>query len=477
MSTILVLGASGYIGSHLVPQLAAAGHRVRAASRHREVLEARGWTGVEIVQADALSAASLDTALAGIEVAYYLVHSMASGSDYAERDRRAAFEFREAAARAGVRRIVFLGGLQPTTKASEHLASRAETGEVLRGGTVPVTELRAGIIVGPGSAAFEVIRDLVNHLRVMIAPRWVRSRTQPISLDDLLAYLEGVITIEEAAGGIYDVGGAETLTYQQLMKQYAQEMGRRILVIPVPVLTPRLSSYWLDLVTAVPTSIARPLVEGLTLDLLADDRAIRALLPISLHGYREAVVAAIEAERTATLSGHWAEAALPYPGFDDDASFFSKNERADAVALVAVDQLWDEVTRIGGDNGWYAYPLLWQLRGAIDRLFGGPGMRRRRRHPTELRVGDVLDFWRVVQITPGRQLTLMAEMKLPGRAILEFQLEPLDSQRSKLTTEARFHPAGTLGLLYWYALIPFHQRIFKGITHNLVARAEARTRR
>lgn len=476
MTKILVLGASGYIGTNLVPRLVEAGHEVRAASRHREVLEGRHWAGVELVEADAFSAESLDAALDGIEVAYYLVHSMASGRDYAEQDRRAALEFREAATRAGVGRIVFLGGLQPSGGASEHLSSRAETGEVLRGGSVPVTELRAGIIVGPGSAAFEVIRDLVNHLRVMVTPRWVRSRTQPIGLDDLLAYLVGVIEREETAGGIFDVAGAETLTYQELMSEYAKVTGRRILLIPVPVLTPRLSSYWLDLVTAVPASVARPLIEGLKLELLADDGPIRELLPIRLHSYREAVEAAIAGERSASLSGRWSEAALPYPGFGDDASFYAKQERASEVGLVAVPDLWTELVQIGGDNGWYAYSFLWKLRGALDRLIGGPGMRRRRRHASELRVGDVLDFWRVVQVEPGARLTLLAEMRLPGRAVLEFRIERLDERRSRLTTMARFHPAGTLGLLYWYALAPLHPRIFRGMTRKLVERAEARVR-
>ena len=473
MTRILVLGASGYIGSHLVPRLLADGHHVRAASRHREVLEARGWSSAEIVEADALSAPSLDAALEGIEVAYYLVHSMASGSDYAERDRRAAREFREAAARARVQRIVYLGGLQPESPASEHLNSRAETGQVLREGSVPVTELRAGIIVGPGSAAFEVIRDLVNHLRVMVTPRWVRSRTQPIALDDLLTYLAGVLTIPETAGGVYDVGGAETLTYQQLMTEYARVVRRRIVLIPVPVLTPRLSSYWLDLVTAVPSSVARPLIDGLKLDLVADDRSIRALLPIPLHGYRDAVVAAIAAEQEANRSGHWAEAALPYPGFGDDASFFSKQERAEAVALVPVEELWAELLKIGGPNGWYAYPLLWRIRGLLDRVLGGPGMRRRRRDPARLRVGDPLDFWRVVRVEDERRLTLLAEMKMPGRSVLEFQLERVDDTRARLTTVASFHPAGTLGLLYWYALVPLHPRIFDGMTRNIVQRAES----
>ncbi len=476
MTKILVLGASGYIGSHLVPRLLSAGHDVRAASRHPEVLEARGWQGAQVVGADAMSGESLEIALDGIEVAYYLVHSMASGSDYAERDRRAAAAFRDAAAKAGVRRIIFLGGLQPQEGASEHLRSRAETGEVLRTGTVPVTELRAGIIVGPGSAAFEVIRDLVNHLRVMVTPRWVRSRTQPIALEDLLAYLEGVLGVPETADQTYDVGGPQTLSYQDLMTEYAQEMGRRILVIPVPVLSPRLSSYWLDLVTAVPASVARPLIEGLKLDLLADDGAIRALLPIPLHTYREAVRLAVDAEQQASLSGRWADTALPYPGFDDSASYFSKNERTDAVALVSIADLWTELAKIGGDNGWYAYPFLWWLRGVLDRLLGGPGTRRGRRDAAELRVGDAVDFWRVVQLEPEQRLTLLAEMRMPGKAVLEFHTERLDDSRSRLVTEARFHPAGTIGLLYWYALAPLHPRIFSGLTLAIVHRAEERAR-
>ncbi len=300
MARVLVFGASGYIGTHLVPRLVEQGHCVRAAARHREILIGRGWHVVEPIEADALQPATLGPVLEGIEIAYYLVHSMAAGRDFPRLDRQAADNFCRAAERAGIKRIIYLSGLQPPDATSEHLVSRRETGDRLRAGKVPVTEIRAGVIVGPGSAAFEVIRDLVYHLPVMITPRWVRSRSQPIALDDLLAYLVRVPELEATAGGIYDVDGPEVLTYEQLMQQFAQMIGKHplILPVPVPVLSPRLSSYWLDLVTAVPTNVARALIGGLKHDILADDKAIRTLIPtMPLQTFREAVRAALKAER------------------------------------------------------------------------------------------------------------------------------------------------------------------------------------
>jgi uncharacterized protein YbjT (DUF2867 family) len=441
---MLVMGASGYVGSHLVPRLVAAGHEVRASARDVEMLTGRGWDA-ELVSADALRPETLGPVLDGVEVLYYLVHSMAAGSDFAARDRQAAANVREAAARAGVRRIVYLGGLQPRAESSEHLRSRRETGEELRAGSVPVTELRAGIVVGPGSAAFEVIRDLVYHLPLMVTPRWVRSRTQPIALDDLLEYLVRLPQVEETTGRTFDVGGAETLSYEEMLQGFARLVGRRLRIVPVPVLSPRLSSYWLDFVTAVPASVARPLVDGLRHDLLADDAEIRRLIPIELRGYREAAEAALEGERTQRVPARWTEGALRFRAGRQDVSFYSK--------------------RAG----------VWRLRGILDRLLGGAGMRRGRRHPTELRVGDALDFWRVVAIDPGHRLTLFAEMKLPGAAVLEFTVEKRGGA-STLHTDARFHPAGVLGLLYWYALTPIHGPLFAGQTRRLCRRAEALAR-
>jgi uncharacterized protein YbjT (DUF2867 family) len=471
---ILVLGASGYIGSHLVERLAAAGHSVRAAARRREVLEARAWSGVECVVADALDAESLAAALEGIEVAYYLVHSMGGGSGFANRDKQAAENFRNAAASARVQRIVYLGGIRPVGRASVHLASRLETGEVLRRGSVPVTELRAGLIVGAGSVGFEVIRDLVNHLPFMITPRWVQSRTQAIALEDLLAYLEGVLAHPQSSGGTFDVCGPETLVYRDLLSGYAKVAGRPFRALKVPFLSPKLSSLWLGLVTSVPISVARPLVEGLKTDLLGDDRAIRVFLPIPLHTYEDAIRAALASELADPIPARWAEGALSSRGYNPDVSFYSKGESAEYSADAPADAVWEAVQRLGGRTGYYYAGWLWWIRGAFDRLIGGVGLRRGRRHPTDLRIGDTVDFWRVVGFEPGRRLTLLAEMRLPGAAVLEFTVEPQGPQQSLLKMEARFHPNGVWGLLYWYSLVPAHNLIFRRMPQNMVRRAETR---
>jgi uncharacterized protein YbjT (DUF2867 family) len=469
--TVLVLGASGYVGSHLVPRLIERGYRVRASARDRDVLAARGWD-CDIIESDALRPETLAVALDGVDIAYYLVHSMGAGRGFAERDRRAAENFRAAAEAAGVRRIIYLGGLQPADAVSEHLASRRETGERLRAGSVPVTELRAGIIVGPGSAAFEVIRDLVLHLPLMITPRWVRSRTQPIALDDLIEYLVRVPEVEESTGRTYDVAGSETLSYEQMLQTFARVVGKRIRILPVPVLTPRLSSYWLDLVTAVPASVARPLIDGLRHDLLADDEAIRRLIPIPLRNYEEAVRAALAAERADAVTARWAEGSLVLRRHRQDIAFYSKRLTARGDADASATDLWERVASVGGTRGWYYRGWLWRLRGLLDRLIGGVGMRRGRRHPVDVRIGDAIDFWRVVGVKPGRRLVLVAEMKLPGSASLELEVEPRGEQRSLLTTTARFHPAGVSGLLYWYALWPVHGKLFRGMT-NAICNAAA----
>ena len=476
---VLVLGASGYVGTHLVPHLAARGWAVRAAARRADALEARGWPGVETVAADALDAASLDRALQGITVAYYLVHSMAAGADFPRLDRQAAVLFRDAAARAGVERIVYLGGVQPAHGRSAHLASRGETGDLLRQGPVPVTEVRAGVIIGPGSAAFEVIRDLVFHLPAMVTPRWVHSRSQPIALDDVLEYLARLPTLKEAEGGIYDVGGPEVLTYKDLMLQFGELVGRRPLIVPVPVLTPQLSSYWLNLVTAVPTNVARALIEGLEHDVLADDRAIRALIPLTLRTYREAARAAVAAERSQAGAqaaapgggGRWTEGSMLYRQDRPDFAFYAKRMQAQTVAAAPLRAVWNEVASIGGAKGYYFLNALWAVRGQLDAWSGGTGMSRGRRDPHDLVVGDTIDFWRVVALEPERRLTLLAEMKLPGSAALGFELQPLDEGHTRIVVTAYFHPAGAPGLLYWHALMPAHALIFPGLAQAIAARA------
>ena len=478
MTTALVLGASGYIGSHLVPLLASRGYAVRAAARRLDVLEARGWSGVDVCAVDALDPASLPPALEGVDIAFYLVHSMASGAGFAARDREAAANFATAAREAGVTRIVYLGGLQPGAGPTEHLSSRAETGAVLRAAGIPVTEVRAGIIVGPGSAAFEVIRDLTYHLPVMITPRWVRSRTQPIALDDLLEYLVRLAELREAAGRTLDVGGAEVLSYGTMIRQFAEVAGlRHRVLIPVPVLTPRLSSYWLDLVTSVPASVARPLIDGLRHDLLADDTEARRLVPLRLRTYREAVALALERERSESVAARWTEGSLAYRGHDPQVAFYAKGATTRTKVNAPAAYTWDAVRRIGGRRGYYYANWLWSVRGLMDRAVGGVGLRRGRRHPVDLRVGDAVDFWRVAAIDPGQSLTLVAEMRLPGSAVLEFEVLPVDEDHAELVTTARFHPSGAPGLLYWYSVLPFHGLIFERMPRNMARWAERRAAR
>lgn len=469
---VVVFGASGYIGSNLVPLLIERGHQVRAAARRLEVLEGRQWQGVELWTADVLDPQSLGPALQGMDAAYYLVHSMGAGKDFAARDRRAARNFREAAAERGVGRIIYLGGVVPGGPPSQHLKSRLETGEILRQGSVAVTELRAGVIVGAGSAGFEVIRDLVNHLPVMVTPRWVKSMTQPVALADLLSYLAGVLDHPETAGRTYDVSGPERLRYRDMLLEFGEIVGRRPRLIAVPVLTPRVSSYWLDLVTSVPASVARPLIEGLRNDTLADDSQIRQVMPIPLHTYREAVKAALEQEETAAIPARWEEGALAFRGYDAAVSFYSKGHTEVVGCRAPRETLWSVISSIGGRRGYFYANYLWGIRGVFDRLIGGVGMRRGRRHPTELRPGDALDFWRVAAVEPGRRLTLVAEMKLPGAAVLELEAQDGADGGSNLVMTARFNPAGVLGLLYWYGIHPVHHLIFRGMPVALARAAE-----
>jgi uncharacterized protein YbjT (DUF2867 family) len=471
----LVFGASGYIGSHLVPRLLEEGIPVRASSRSRAVLEARGWPSVELVEADALKPGSLDAALAGVEVAYYLVHSMGAGKDFGRIDLEAAANFASAAERAGVDRIVYLGGLVPADADSEHIVSRRDTGDVLRRGKVPVTELRAGIIVGPGSAAFEVMRDLVYHLPVMVTPRWVSNRSPPIALDNLLMYLVRLPQIDAAKGGVFDAGGPETLTYAEMMRILAEVGGKRPpLIIPVPVLSPKLSSYWLRLITAVPTNIARALIEGLKHDFSADDAELRRLVPQHLLGFREAVEAVFAAERASEPAvARWIEGAFAVRNRRIDYAYYAKRAGGSAETSASPAAVWREVSAIGGETGYYYMNGLWQLRELLDWMAGGPGRKHGRRHPTDLRVGDRVDSWKVLGLEPERRLSLAFGMKAPGAGMLEFELTPRDDGGTRLSVTAYWHPAGVWGLLYWYAFEPAHKFIFSGTADAICRRAES----
>jgi uncharacterized protein YbjT (DUF2867 family) len=472
----LVFGASGYIGSNLVPRLVRQGWRVRAAARNYKVLRARCddpvWRSVDLVAADALEPDTLGPALAGVDIAYYLVHSMAAGRDFGRLDSLAAVHFARAAADAGVKRIVYLGGLVPKGADSEHLVSRKETGDRLREGSVPVTEIRAGIIVGPGSAAYEVMRDLVYNLPIMVTPRWVQSKSSPIALPNLLDYLVQVATLPRAAGRVFDAGGPEYLSYETMMRQFGEVIGKRPRIVPVPVLTPKLSSYWLALITTVPASIGRALIGGLKHDIPADDADLRALVPQKLLTFKEGVVAALEAEKSHTVAARWTEGALMFRGGRHDYAFYAKRAAGSAIARASLAAIWRIVTRLGGDAGYFYAAPLWRLRAWIDWLAGGPGLSKGRRHPTDLRVGDTIDYWTVMALEPERRLTLDFGMRAPGAGVMEFEIEPVDAGRTRVTVTAYWHPQGIWGLLYWYVLVPAHLFIFKGMTRQIARRAQ-----
>jgi len=470
----LVFGASGYIGTNLVPRLVAEGLPVRATSRRLAVLEARRWPGVELCAADALAPETLPAALDGVDTAYYLVHSMAAGGDFGRLDVAAAGHFARAAAVVGVRRIVYVGGLIPEDAASEHLQSRRSTGDELRQGPVPVTELRAGIVVGPGSAAFEVMRDLVFHLPVMITPRWVRAKSPPIALDNLLDYLLRLPEIDAAANRIFDAAGPERMSYEDMMRIVADVAGRRRpLIIPVPVLTPKLSSYWLKWVTSAPTEIAQALIGGLEHEFYADPEPLRALVPLRLLSFRESVEATFAAERDGSVAARWVEGAFAVRQGRTDYSFYAKHASGGASTRAAPAALWTVLSRIGGNNRYFYMNPLWTLRETIDWLLGGSALKRGRRDPDYLRVGDKVDSWDVVVVERERRLSLAFGMKAPGAGLLDFEIEPRGDGGSEITVTAHWHPAGVFGLLYWYALEPVHRVIFKGMARELCRRAEA----
>lgn len=467
----LVFGASGYIGGHLVPRLLREGIEVRAAARNPAVLEGRGWGGAELVRGDALAPETLPDVLAGVDVAYYLVHSMAAGRGFSKLDMEAARNFGVAAKSAGVRNIVYLGGLLPEDAESEHLVSRADTGGVLREPGVPVTEIRAGIIVGPGSAAFEVIRDLVNNLPVMVTPRWVRSKSPPIALDNLLEYLVRVPAIDEAIGGTFDVAGPEMLSYEDLMRQFGEIVGRRPRILPVPVLSPGISSYWLALITAVPSPVARALIGGLSHDIPADPEPLRRLAPQPLLTYRDSVRAALDAESANAVASRWIEGALMFRGYRQDHAYYAKKAAGSAYTTASPEAVWRVINTIGGKNRYFYMNALWTIREILDWIVGGPGLNRARRDPDTLRLGDYVDSWQVVAMEPASRLTLGFGMRAPGSGVLEFEVAS-EGDRTRVTATAYWHPAGVWGLVYWYAFAPAHLFIFKGMTAEIARRAE-----
>jgi len=484
---VLVTGATGYVGGRLVPELLAAGYRVRAMARDARRLEGRTWrSDVEVAEGDVLRPASLPPALAGVTAAYYLIHSMAEHEDFATRDRAAAQAFGAAAAAAGVTQILYLGGLgDSASELSTHLRSRQETGAALRLAGVPVTELRAGVIVGSGSLSFEMIRYLVERVPVMICPRWVFTRAQPIAVRDVMRYLIAALETPAARGAILELGGAEILSYGEMMLGYARERGLRRWLLPVPVLTPRLSSLWVHFVTPIPAAIARPLIEGLRNEAVVRGDDARRLFPrIEPMGYLEAVRRALLRLDRDDLETRWSDSLASSAGDRPAATFGHDNgrivERRERRVAAPAAALFAVFTSLGGDRGWLAFDLLWRLRGLLDRLVGGVGLRRGRRDPVNLRVGDAVDFWRVEALEPGKLLRLRAEMKVPGKAWLQFESEELPPARdgspcSRLVQTAFFDPKGLAGLAYWYALYPIHGRIFSRLADRIGAAARGST--
>ncbi|MGW2638991.1 SDR family oxidoreductase [Streptomyces sp. NPDC001348] len=485
----LVTGATGYIGGRLVPELLAAGYRVRCLARSPGRLRDHPWSGeVEVVRGDVTDADSMAAAMRDVDVAYYLVHALGTGSGFEATDSRAARIFGAAARAAGVRRIVYLGGLTPAGvpehELSPHLRSRAEVGRILLDSGVPTTVLRAAMIIGSGSASFEMLRHLTERLPVMVTPRWVHTRIQPIAVRDVLRLLVGSARMPHQVNRAFDIGGPDVLTYREMMTRYAQVAGlpRRI-VLSVPVLTPGLSSHWVGLVTPVPASIARPLTESLRHEVVCREQDITRYVPAPPGhpvGFDEAVRLPLRRVREADVATRWSSASVPgapsdpLPTDPDWAGGSLYTDCREVRVDAPVDALWRVIEGVGGDNGWYSFPLAWALRGWLDRLAGGVGLRRGRRDAQRLRAGDPLDFWRVEEIEPGHLLRLRAEMRLPGLAWLEMYAEPDGPGRSRYRQRALFHPRGLLGQAYWWGVSPFHAVVFGGMARN-IARAARRS--
>lgn len=481
---ICLTGATGYVGGRLGAHLLDTGYRVRCLVRSAAKLNARPWSRdprVECCEADLLNAESLTDHLRGCRAAYYMVHSMqAVGSKYAEHDIVMARTFAEAAEQAGVDRIIYLGGLgELGDDLSEHLSSRRDVEEALACTAVPVTVLRAAMIIGSGSASFEILRYLVERLPVMITPRWVKTESQPIAIRNVLYYLVACLRTPETVGMTLDIGGPDVMTYRELMRTMTDARGLpRRLIIPVPVLTPRLSSLWVHLVTPVGYRMARPLAEGLRNRVVCRDNRATELMPQLLLSVREAIDAALGKIKRDEVETAWSDSGT-IPGDPDWAGGKVFVDERQARVDASIQAVFDAVCKVGGGHGYYAADSLWRLRGLMDKLLGGPGLRRGRRHPQKLSVGDALDFWRVSAVDPPRHLRLIAEMKLPGKATLQFTIQPVRdtppngaSQHATLTQTARFRPAGLLGLLYWYAVLPLHHMVFSGMLRGICHEAE-----
>jgi len=478
----LVTGASGYVGGRLVRELLNDHKKVRIFVRNAQKIRGQAWADkVEIVEGNASNSQDLDRALAGVHTAYYLLHSINVATDFGDIESAMAKGFAESAERQKVQQIIYLGGIANDENRSRHLTSRMNTGTQLASTSVPVLELRAGIIIGSGSASFEMLRHLTHRLPIMTTPKWVSNRTQPIAIRDVLYYLRNAANLAQPVSRICDIGGPEVVSYATMMQKFAEISGlRKRIIIQVPVLTPKLSSLWIGFVTPVPTSLARPLVESLISEVVVDSRkSITDLIPLPSEGLLT-VSQAIELALTRVAENHvdtrWSDAAFPMAPWQkaqsdpDWAGELTLKDHREITTDVPLKNIWEKIEGIGGEHGWFGSGWLWYLRGLIDRMVGGVGLRRGRRDPVHLRVGDSVDFWRVEGLEEGKILRLYAEMILPGKAWLEFKLQEKDG-KTIVTQDALFEPRGLGGQLYWYVVSPFHFFIFPTMLRNIVKAA------
>jgi len=480
---VLVTGATGYVGGRLVPKLLEQGYSVRVLAREPHRLDGVPWhDDVEIIQGDLQVRSDVARAVSAVDVVYYLVHSMSSAGDFEVIERRVATLVAEEAKSAQVKRIVYLGGLHPKGKLSRHLGSRKEVGEILLASGVPTIALQAGVIIGSGSASFEMIRHLTEILPAMPAPKWVRNKIQPIAIRDVLHYLVKSAELPPEINRALDIGGPDVFRYFELMNGYAKEAGlKERLILALPVLSPWLASQWVNLVTPIPRSLAVPIIESLLHDAVMKNHDIDDVIPPpaeGLTGFRRSVELALVRMRSGEVETSWRNTEVigapsdPLPSDPEWAGHAVYTDSREVTVAAPSDELWKVVESIGGDNGWYSLPVAWAARGLLDKLVGGVGLRRGRRDPNKLVTGDALDFWRVEKIERGTFLRLRAEMKLPGLAWLEFTVTPVSEDHSTLSQRAIFFPQGLGGRLYWFAVTPLHGIVFAGMARSMGKAAE-----
>ena len=480
----VVTGATGYVGGRLIPELLAAGHEVRVMVRHPERLRDFPWIDqVEVAVADATDQEAVELALEGMDVAYYLMHSLGSGPDFEATETTIAHAFAAAAQKVSLARIVYLGGLTHDEDLSAHMRSRLQVEDILLSSTVPTIVLRAAVIIGSGSLSFEMVRYLTERLPAMVTPKWVNTRTQPIAIRDVLRYLVASASIPGQINRAFDIGGPDVLTYQEMMQQFARTAGlRKRLIINVPVLTPRLSSHWVGVVTPLPAATAKPLVDSLRNESVCQERDIVALIPDppeGLLGFADAVSLALQRVKDLQVQTRWSQASVsgvpsdPLPTDPDWAGGSLYTDERESEVQASPEQLWAVIEGVGGDNGWYSFPFAWEIRGVWDRLMGGVGLRRGRRDPRHLMIGEPVDFWRVEEIIPGRLLRLRAEMKLPGLAWLELEVRTSANGATLYHQRALFHPRGLAGHSYWWSVSIFHVFVFGAMVRNIAEAARS----